>query len=339
MRSKRPPLKAIVIQTKITPESMKELVYNYSGLDDFKIEIIQLSSDLYRIELIREINEGAFKGNFLLDTSNSGSWIIFTNGNDYFVSHVIESFFDKLYPKVSRIYFNLEQMKKFVDIIKEEYGGKSTFTNFTIKRKKKLWKLSGDEKPKKGTLTLWEEDADEEIKTQSDYYNLQIMRLNFNIRDNYNFMLLRANISRKGKCSLHYGNFNNFYYNVILKIIEYGISWREFYSERERNLKNNEIFLNPFTITYPEKINISDIRKLAKHMSNIYSCSIIHNGNPYFVANISDYLDGSSFGLTALGNIVTITPISKGTVEATWKLTETIQQILGDGSIVNVDIG
>jgi len=62
----------------------------------------------------------------------------------------------------------------------------------------------------------------------------------------------------------------------------------------------------------------------------------VHGGNPYFVANICDYQDGSSFGVTALGNIVTITPITRNTYQATWKLTNQIQEILGDGEIISV---
>jgi hypothetical protein len=47
-------------------------------------------------------------------------------------------------------------------------------------------------------------------------------------------------------------------------------------------------------------------------------------------------LDGSSFGVTALGNNVTITPITKGSHQAAWKLTNRLQEILGDGEIASI---
>jgi hypothetical protein len=214
-RSKRPSLKAIVLQSKISPELLNDIIIKRPDLDDFKIDVVKLSSDLYRISLTRKIGEGVFNGIFLLDISNYGSWVVLTNASNYYVNHVIESFYDKLYPKISRIYFNLEQMEKFVNIIKDEYGGKSTFRGFTIIRNKRVWKL-GNEKYSSGTFNLWEENAEEEIKKQSLDYNIKIIRLNFSIKDKYDFILLRANISRKGKCSLLYGDFNNYYCFVDL---------------------------------------------------------------------------------------------------------------------------
>jgi hypothetical protein len=76
--------------------------------------------------------------------------------------------------------------------------------------------------------------------------------------------------------------------------------------------------------------------RLTKKISKNYLCSIIHGGNPYFVANVCDYQDGSSFGVAALGNSVTITPITRGSHQATWKLTNRLQEILGDGEITSI---
>jgi hypothetical protein len=71
-------------------------------------------------------------------------------------------------------------------------------------------------------------------------------------------------------------------------------------------------------------------------MSKNYLCSVIHGGNPYYAANVCDYLDGSSFGVTALGDQVTITPITKSSHQAAWKLTNRLQEILGDGQIASI---
>jgi len=336
--SKRPSLKAIILLSSIDVELLKIIVHKKYELNSFNLIIDELDDDLYRASLSRELSGIKHRGIFLLDTKYEGVWIVYTNYNTYYVSHVIESFFDKLYPRISRVYFNLNQMRDFVNIINKEYEGKSSVTSFTIKREEKPWKLPIRIPKIKGTLTLWEPDAEKEIEKLLKDYLIVIIRLNFDIKDSSGMRLLRANITRKGKCSLHYGDFSNFTNKVIHNIIQYGIKWNSFYSERERNVINKEIFINPFSIIYPENIDYHDVIKLSNKLSSKYTCSIIHNGNPYFVANISDYEEGSSFGVTAIGKNVTITPIVKGTSVSTWKLTETIQQTLGDGEIIQIDV-
>ncbi len=191
---------------------------------------------------------------------------------------------------------------------------------------------------KKGTMILWEHNAEKELLKQSKDYLLTVNRLNFNIREKKTSMLLlRSSLSRKGKCTLEYGVFRDFYDNVILTTIDYGEKRTRFYNFRKRIMANDEIHLRPFTIEYTNKIDIHSIRKIPSKLINLYSTAIIHSGNPYFVATLSDYDEGSSFGVTILGDTVTITPISKGSPEAAWKLTEKMQEILGDGIIRNVD--
>lgn len=334
-REKRPSLKALVVLSNVKPSSLSDLIIR-KDISGFKVEINQLDPDLYRVYLTRTLNDVVRSGMFLLDISQPGAWVIFTNDNTYYVKHVLESLLNKLYPEISRVYFNIIQMRNFVNRIKEEYEGRSTFTSFTIRRTRKDWKLNFGEYKKEGTLILYEKDAENEIIKLSKDYNLKIIRLDFTIQDEGELIYLKSNINRNGKCSLVYGDFNSFYYNVVLKIIEYAKEWRNFYSNRERNIIENMIYLNPYSIQYTDEFSTFDLYLLSDKIKNSYSCSIIHDGNPYFVANICDYEEGSSFGLTVLGSKITVTPITRGTAEANWKLTETIQQILGDGEIVSV---
>lgn len=336
---KRASLKTIVLISKIDPESIEIVAKRKSKLDDFTINITRIENNLYRGFLRRKTKKGLVGGFFLLDSSVENKWILFSNDSAYFIDHVLESFFDKLYPFVSRVYFNYSEMKVFLNEIKDNYKGKTEYTKFTIKRIKKQTNLPSSLKKKKGTMILWEHNADEELFIQSKDYLLIVNRLNYNIRDNKtNMLLLRSSLSRKGKCTLEYGVFKDFYNNVILTTVNYGKNRTKFYNLRERIMINEKIELRPFTIQYPNKIDIYSIRGIPSKLINSYSTAIIHNGNPYFVATLSDYDEGSSFGITILGDVVTITPISKGSPEASWKLTEKIQEILGDGNIINVDV-
>lgn len=335
--SKRASLKAIVLISKIDPESIEIVAGRKSKLDNFTVKITRIDSNLYRGFLKRSTKNGETAGYFLLDNSAENKWILFSNYNAYFVSHVLESFFDKFYPFVSRVYFNYSEMKNYLEVIKNKYNGVTEYTKFTIKRTKKPLNLPSSLVYKKGTMILWENDADEELLKQSKDYLLTVNRLNYTIRQkNTRMLLLKSSLSRKGKCTLEYGVFKEFYENVILTTIEYGMKRTLFYNFRKRMIINNEIQLRPFAISYTNNIDMHSIEQLPGKLINTYSTSIIHSGNPYFVATLSDYEEGSSFGLTILGEEVTITPISKGSPEAVWKLTEKIQEVLGDGIIQDV---
>ena len=334
-RGKRPSLKAIVLLSKVAPLRLKHFVLVRKRLKSFDVSVSPLDQDLYRVHISRVIRDRVFEGHVLLDTSREGVWIAFTNEQTYFVTHVAERFFDRLYPNVSRLFLNYSQMRAFMEDIKRAYMGSTAITSFSVKRQPKSWKLT-ETTLKRGTSLLWELDADEELVRQSKEFRLTVDRLNFDIRDTSGMLLLRANIARKGVCRLRFGDFTSFYENVVQKAIDFGLHWKEFYGERERRVRDGEIRLSPFRIVYTENLDTEPLRRLSRQLSRSYSCSIVHGGNPYFVANVCDYDEGSSFGVTALGNVVTITPIVRATPEAIWKLADELQVILGDGDIVDV---
>jgi len=233
---------------------------------------------------------------------------------------------------ISKLYLNYSKIHILLNQIKDAYKGQTTLTSFTIKREPK----GGEILREPGTFLLWEENAGEELRRQSRNYRLTIDRVNFEVRDENNTILLQANVSRRGICRLRFGSFSMFYENVILKAIDLGLNWKKFYGHRERIVREGRILLRPFRINYPFNLDERQIHRFAAKISKTYLSSIIHGGNPYFAANVCDYQDGSSFGVTALGNMVTITPITKGSHQATWRLTNRIQDILGDGEIESI---
>jgi hypothetical protein len=333
-RQKRPPLKAIILLSDLEIEELKKIIHQRKKLARlYNIKIRKLEAGLYGLTLKRLVRKRIVKGYALIDTRQKGTWIVFCNEKSYFVKHALERLFIALYPTVSRLYLNYSQIRALLDAIKEAYRGQTTLTSFTIKRDPKSSERFFRER---GTFQLWEENAEEELQKQSKDYRLTIDRVNFEVRDESKTLLLQAHISRRGICKLRFGSFSTFYDNVVLKAIDLGLNWKKFYGHRERVISEGKIWLRPYRIDYPLDLDKKQLRRLADKISKSYSCSIVHSGNPYFVANICDYQDGSSFGVTALGNIVTITPITRSTHQAAWKLTNHIQEILGDGEIISV---
>jgi len=332
-RQKRPPLKALILLTDLEPSSLKDLVQSRKKLARiYNVNLVNLEDDLYSLNVKRLLWKDYVSGSAILDASCKGVWVVYCNEKSRFARFGLERLFGRLYPDISRLYINYFQIRALLDNIKHAYRGQTTLTYFILKREPK----SADASFKTGTFQLWEEDAEEELRSQSKNYRLTIHLVNFEVKDESDAILLQGQISRRGVCKLRFGSFAMFHANVVLEAIGLGLKWKGFYGHRERLVKDGEILLRPFRISYSSQFDEKQLCRLAEKISKNYLCSIIHGGNPYFAANVCDYMDGSSFGVTALGNNVTITPITKGSHQAAWKLTNRLQEILGDGEIASI---
>ena len=333
IREKRPPLKALILLTEVEPEKLKDLIQKRKKLSKaYSLKLTKLQGELYNLNVKRLLRKDQISGNAILDASSKGVWVIYCNEKSRFTKFGLERLFAKLYPEISRLYINYYQIRTLLENTKQAYHGQTTMTNFSVRREPKV----PDAHFKSGTFQLWEEAAEEELRSQSKNFRLTIHLVNFEVRDENHSILLQGQISRRGICKLRFGSFAMFHENVILQAIKLGLKWRAFYNHRERLVRDGEILLRPFRIEYSTPFDEKQLRRLSEKISKNYLCSVIHGGNPYYAANVCDYLDGSSFGVTALGDQVTITPIMKGSHQAAWKLTNRLQEILGDGQIASI---
>lgn len=335
---KKPPLKVLVLLTDLKVEDLSEILsIRERTFRSYSANVTSLGQELYRVSLQRTIGLRQIKRDVLIDCGCQGVWIVLTDADSYFVAHVLETFVGRLYPLASKLYLNYSQMRSLLRIIRQSCNGKTPMTFFTIKRMKaKLFKEETSPK-REETEILWGENVDEDIRDLlTEGYVVKVKRLDFELRDESDVVLLKAQISRKGLLKLKFGSFSSFFEKIVFNIIEYGLAQKKFYDKRERKLEKGTIHLHPLQINYPQKIRDEQLGRFAKKIIDSYSCSIIHGGNPYFVADLCDYEDGSSFGVTILGNSVTVTPITRATPSAVWKLLDEIQEIMGDGEIVDV---
>jgi hypothetical protein len=242
-----------------------------------------------------------------------------------------------MYPTISKLFLNYAQMRSLLKIIRGSCKGTTKLTYFTIKRART--KVVGDRvlPQGKGTEILWDEDVDEDIKRLlSDGFVVKVDRLDFELQDENNAILLKAQISRRGIAKLKYGSFSAFQHFVVLNAIEYGLGQEMFFGKRERNVIGGIISLRPLQINYAYSFRLEQLNRFAKKIASSYSCSIIHGGNPYFVADLCDYEDGSSFGVAILGSSITVTPVTRATPSAVWRIVDEIQEIMGDGEVTDV---
>jgi len=331
--SKKPSLKAIVLLSDLTPDKLEAL---YSGRKRLKkyyfLQYSLLSDGLSKLTLQKEIRGKTFSGEVILEPNSSGYWLAYTNEPGYFVRHVVEPFLNGLYPDVSRVYFNYKQILKFLQALEIEYKGSSVLTSIAIKRQAK----SGVGQKERGTLLLWEHGAERELEKQAERYRLWIDHIGFEIRDQSDLPILFGSMTGRGVARLRYGSFTEFSQKFLFLFVATVMKWKEFFSNRERKLVDGTVHLSPYRLRYPFELENRQIAEISHRLENIYSFSPIHESNPYFAASISDYVDGSSFGFSVLGDRVTITPLSKATPFALWKLANRIQAVIGECEVETV---
>jgi hypothetical protein len=327
---KRPPLKTLILFTNLKVDDLPNVLRKKpKTFKQYSARVVSLGTAFYRVTLQRTIGLRQIRNEVIIDAGCKGVWVVLTEGDSYFVAHVLETLFDRLYPYVSKLHLNYSQMRYLLKILQDSCDGKTTLTYFTIKR-------INPETQHEGTQILWDKDVDNDIKLLLSLgFTVKVARLDFELRDKDN-AVLKVQISRKGLCKLQFGSFSSFYQNVVLNAIEYGLSQEKFYDKRERSVENGNVELHPLRISYGFAVRRDQLERFVKKITNQYSCSVIHGGNPYFVADLCDYRDGSSFGVAILGNAVTLTPMARATSFAVWRLVGEVQEILGDGDIAEV---
>lgn len=335
-RERRPPLKALILLTDYSVEDLPHIVsQKQKASRRYDARVTPLQENLYQVSLQKTLGVEVIKKEVIIDSGYEGAWIVLTDAESYVVAHILESFFNNLYPMVSRLYLNYSQIRLLLKAIRESYRGTTKTTFLTIRREKRRDVEPREVSYRKGTEILWEEDVEEELTRLPDY-SVTVDMMNFEVRDGSGMLVLQAHVTRRGLCKLKFGNFSAFYENVVFQATKLGLRWKDFCDKRERRVEKGIVELHPLRIDYEFGFDVNQLHWFAHKISTSYSSSIIHEGNPYFAANLCDYEDGSSFGVAILGNTVTVTPLSRASPQAVWKLLHKVQELLGDGKVVDV---
>jgi len=324
IREKRPPLRVISALTSLHPEDLGRVLSDRKAFhENFTFRMEPIQENLHRLRLTKRIRGKIMSGVAIVDSSYHGAWMILTNASSYFVNRVLEGFLDTLYPEVSRPKFNHFQIRSLMDRVKQSYPGQQVITSFVIRQ-------NG------GTMIVWKEEASEELMKQIQSKKTHLEHLSFDVIGEDKSIVLEATVSAEGVCGLEYGNFSMFYSKLVMSLAEIASDVRKFYSDRERRVKNGQVDLHPYVIKYSTIFSKASFSQLTSWLRKEYMCSVIHEGNPYYAAMLSDYRDGSSFGVTVLGQIVTITPIAPANPPALWRLTSNIQALFGEGEVADL---
>lgn len=332
-RGRRPLLKSMILLSDQSPEDLHRLLsLDKRVAKGYDIKVESLKDGLFLLRIKKEVWEKSVGGLVVVDTSLKGCWITYTDESGYFLERVLEPFFTALYPNVARVPFNYQQIQKFLGEIKDAYHGSSVVTAVSYKRQS----LTGRGR---GTRMLWERGAESELQKDLKQYRIWIDSISFHVTNEEGIVLLEASLSGNGIARLRFGTFSEFYHNVIQLYVGLATKWKSFFSDRERRIERGGVTLRPYLLEFPFEVEKPEIDDLIANLKGSYSHSIFFGGNPYFVANLSDYKDGSSFYLTVLAKTVTITPMLRSTPFALWRIASRVQRVAGEGEIRDVSRG
>jgi len=329
-REKRPSLKALILLSERSPTEIPGLVESSEKLSRrFNVHLEQLEPGFFRLHIDKKIWDKKVEGDALVDSEHAGYWVVYTDERFYFMKHVVESLFDGLYPYASRIHLDSLEIRKFFRRLGRDPKLTLLITHVATK--------GGKYKKRALTWLTYGEMSDSDLKKMRSA-EMGLEKLGFQAVDESEIPLLESSVTRDGLVTLEYGTFSGFKDKMVSELIAIAEGWMGFFDNRERQMVEGEIRLRPYAVRYPNEISDRQIGHLMRSLGSAYCYSIIHYGNPYFVGTFCDYKEGSSLGLTILGNEVTITPMSRATPSGLWEFTGRVQKAIGDGEVMDIGI-
>lgn len=315
----QPSLKCVVVLTEMNPETLQRLGKG-SLLRKYEFKVERLDSDVYRIHAQKSFKFDKSEALFIV-LVGKGYWVILTREKKNITEGLIEGFLNALYPMVIRPYLNNLQLAKLMLQTSQAYLGELDvrFMAYTEEDEKQLREVSV---------------RGEHLKPSENIVHLN--RIEFIVKEKQGYIPLKSVVTTRGFARLVYGSFSEFHQKFLLSMVELAMNWDDKYLEVKRSYGEEGPLLTSCVISYAKPPTKDDLRKLSKKITSKYTAVVAHAGNPFFLAQVSDSSNRSSFAMTLYGDKLSIVPIttkSNRPSASVWKLTETVQDVLGEGEI------
>jgi len=164
-------------------------------------------------------------------------------------------------------------------------------------------------------------------------YNLWIDNLEFEVRDKRtDDAVVRAFMTRDGMCRVET---RPEAFSVFAKLLEgvivSGHSRETMFSNMDRRIVGNEIRISPVRVKYEQQIEPFQVRMITEDLTRRTIASVIHSGNPYFLAIAQDFLDRSTFSIAIVYDTVTVIPVKQNSEAAFARLLDILYGNIGEG--------
>lgn len=325
-RTLKPSLKALAVLSSFDLKDLVQRTTTEPKLHRARFKLEEIDDNLYRLGITKEMPKGGpIRGDALIDVRDD-AWILLTTGRTYFLQHAVDPLLSVLYPDVSRVYLNHLDMLNVLNKIKQRYRGSRTLTEFSAHVEER-----GRTGFEIGSQRIKGVNAERKLLDLAKKNRIWLDKVAYQVEDKESRVLLESVIYSMGLSRLVFGKFTDFYRNVLGIVLDITGELDREYGRVKREVIDELPVLKPCLLQYSRAFQASHIETLAKSLNRDYAISVTHAGNPYFAAELLDPEEGSSFGLTLYENVVTVTPMLRTTRPALWRLTTSIQSVLGEG--------
>ncbi len=302
-----------------------KLFKNWNVGYDITFKELNKESYFYLTEFEYEEKKGI--GYFFRHPDYKNVFVFLTFEKSKIFNHVLQKFFNKHYPQLSRIFltsFELEQIIKSIeDFVKER-----VFTKWFVTKRKYINPAS-DVKYKK--QEIYYKHAFIEAKESNQW--VSSLRYSFK----HNDRLVSGYISRNGVLKYSNGHFFLFFSKLLDNIAKISEDRLRLFSDKARK-KEEDYIAKPLLIEFEEEL-FDTKEKISDFVKNVFekipysSYSIMHL-NPYLQLSFNDFKDGSSYDLWIVSRTkMFITPQLRATYSSLMNLCNNIFERFKEGKI------
>jgi hypothetical protein len=167
-------------------------------------------------------------------------------------------------------------------------------------------------------------------------YNLWIDNLEFEIRERHSEEpIVSARLTRDGLCEIHTGpEAFGLFVRLLDGVIAAGRAREVKFSNMDRRVVGRDVRISPVRVKYENPIETFQIRMIARDLTRRTVTSVVHAGNPYFLAIAQDFLDKSTFSIAIVGDTVTVIPIKQNSNSSFGHFLDIVYGNIGEGQEV-----
>lgn len=258
------------------------------GLEEFNLIEETDSASLFYIKVNKEFKRGFVSAEAVLYLDKNSLEIILMSDEERGKINLIEYFFNNLHPFMSKKFIKSSEIIEIIrDFLEEGY-----FVTASMVSMKRWWlKVQRSEIDYVRGVPI--EEVLKEIANENKFINSSSL----NIFDKEKKeRLLKFYISRRGIIKFVDGSYELFEEKILKKILSKNAEEKRLLKDRGRGDKE----LKPIAVSFeklPEFTAESTTKEFYKSIveEKDFSLAVMHNGNPYFHASVTDISDGSVF--------------------------------------------
>jgi len=322
------------LEKNITIKEILEVIKETKFWLDFDFNLIEenKSNALFYLKIFEFFGDKKEESELLLFHDKENSNVLLLTDENTRKLKIIENFSNKLFPYANKKFIKSKEIIEIIQSFLEEgYYLTASMVSF-----KKWW-----EKAKRsGTGVDYVRDIPikevlERLVKDKSFINSIIINIFDSKGEN---RILRTYLSRKGLLKFKDGYFRLFRDKILNKIILEIDSEKKILSNRSRNEKE----IKPLKVIFKRALDLPPkeiTKQFAKSISHYreLSLAIIHNGNPYFYASVTNNFDGSVFDIlfqnTNCGSELVVIPQYSASMNSLSKFFTLVYSQFGEGQI------